>query len=283
MFGNPIIQSTLLPFAVCALLVGVLRLTARAAATARVGAVSIPIAFLVVTGTVFGAPAFPPPGAVQKLPYVVGVGVALGFLLDLLRPGEPLRRLGCDGWLLAALLWLAAPRLEHPSAPFLLTLACSFIAGLVVLSRVEVLHGEDNLGPALVCAACLGLAAMALSASSAAIFQLALALAFAIAGFFAWNWPHRRDAYGSLLLIGGAGTLFALAMQLLLFSAASPLVLAMLVLVFFADAPVRRLWPRSGPWRARLLPWYALIAGLAPSALALLIASFFGTADDAYY
>ncbi len=219
----------------------------------------------------------------QKLPYLVSLGLVLGLLLDVLRAGDPVRGFGIGGWLLAVIIWLAASRLKHPSPPLLLTLCCLFVAGLLVLFRVERLQREDNVGPALVAAACLGLAAVAIRASSATIFQLAVALAFAIAGFSAWNWPRRRDAYGSLLLVGGAGTVLALATQLLLFSAAPPLALGMLVLVFFADIPVRRLWPRSCPWHDRLLPWYVFIAGLAPGGLALLIASFFGVTDDAYY
>lgn len=283
MFANPIVQSTLLPFVVSILLVGLLRLASRWVPAGRLGAASIGIAFLAVNWQVFGAPPFPPQGALQKLPYLATLGLVVGLLLDGWRTGDTTRRVVTGAWLLTVVVWLAAPRLQHPSFPFLLALCGVFVAALVVLFRVERLHSEDNVGPALVGAACLGLAAVAMRGSSATIFQLAVALAFAVAGFSVWNWPRRRDTYASLLLIGGAGTLLALATQVLLFSDAPPLAVAVLVLVFFADVPARRLWLRAGPWRDRLLPWYAFIAGLVPAGLALLIGSFFAVADDAYY
>lgn len=188
---DPFIQSSLLPLVLALLAVGVLHRLWKPLAAAAVGAV-----FLGVFALVVGVPALPPPSSLGKLFWASAAGLVLGAGLDLAgvkgRGGAAVLSL----WLVAALVWIALPALDGPSAG--VTLAVLAAGGVAFLFGSGT--GAGGSGPvggaALLLALSLAIGGTALIGSSASIAQMALALAAAAGGFLLWNWPVARHVWG---------------------------------------------------------------------------------------
>ena len=125
--------------------------------------------------------------------------------------------------------------------------------------------------------AAVGLAMAALTANSASLMQLLGAQAAALGGFMILNWPKLRFPISSVLILGTAATVLALATQSLLYTRGDPLVLAPLVFVFLCDMVARTVGFGRSP---TLRPIVLAACCLVPAGIAIVLAFLLN--GDAY-
>jgi hypothetical protein len=274
LLDHPVVQSLVLPMVVSAGLVLVLR-------RGPVAAVALGAAVLASAVATLGLTAWPPRGGMQKLPWLLGMALAAGVVLDLARAARLARAAAAVVLTVAAIGWLAAPQLRAPDMAMLAGLAALLAGGAAV-----VVHLGWRETPATRPVSALGVAAVALAgvafqSGSLAIAQLAAALGVACAayGLFALLSPGARFASAGALGAGGALVLLAALTGLL--TDVTPLALALLAMVFPMVAA--RVWiarPRPGG-----VAELVLIVTLAavPAAGAVAAATWLQPADSPYY
>jgi hypothetical protein len=262
---DPSVQSTLFPFAFSLASTGAIRLVGGRRQGRQLASAAVSIAFLGVVPIVLGLPAFPPGASLDKLPYIVGMGLFLGTLLDLRPPPKWASVLLIALWPALTLAWATAPEWRVPDETVLSKVGLLYLGAVAILLRVH--RQRDGLAPSLmVFSAGLGLGGVALLAAAVSLAQLAFALAAAAAGFMLWNWPVVRYPFGNSALLAGAGSLPLLGAEAFLHTRASPVALAVILLVFFADALARPMAVRGGRARG---PLYLTMLCLVPAVLAI--------------
>ena len=236
-FGSPIFQSGVLPVFAAFVLTGAIRMATGAARGPALAGASVGLAAILAYVVILAWPAWPPGQSVQKLAYIFAAGLAIGAIADAAPAPRRLRRALVVLAPLAGLAWLADSVITGgPGLADSAVLAVMALAALVIGWRITRREGEADLTPAIqIGAAAAGLALIALFGATASVFQLATALAAAVAGFALWNWPVVRFPPGATLLLGAGGAFIAIAGLLTLFSEASRVALLVLVLVFFSD------------------------------------------------
>ena len=276
------IQVGLVPLTVAFGLAAFVRIIGGPERGPRLMGIAALIGFLLAYALSEGVPGFPPAAATQKLFYLVLLGGAAGFALDLAgRPPSPQRtaRMIFPG---LALLWLAWQQLAAGVAlGELATLAALWGGGALVLWRLE--RAETQSGglsaTLLLVVGALGTAGVAVLGSSPTVASLAGVLAAAAGGLALWGYciwlvKAARGPFGATALLGGGGALLGLAYTLALLSPqASRAALAVLVFVFFADMAAGRIRLGNSLHSRALGP--ALFAALAavPALAALGVAT----------
>ena len=235
-------QSALIPAALGFVLTGAVRLANGRKRGPHVAGAAVALSFAAVYFLIIGIPPHPPVSGMDKLVYGVAGGVALGFILDLLRLPPFVRwlffPLGCA----ALIYWLGLPGFETAGILAWVGFGALWVAGIAALWRLEA-EREAGLNPTvMLMIAALGLAAVTMLGGAMEIAHLAVALATALFGFSLWNWPTNVFPYGAALLMGAGGSLFLLAWIAALHHASVSLpALAILILVFFADLAARHM------------------------------------------
>ncbi len=267
------ISSYLTPFLGVAVLVGLLKLTAKGGTgfnpQRSLPGASVGVAFAWVSALVLGSPEFPPIPGSGAIVSTTATLLLLGVLLDYFLPIQNLNfrlwetvivivsGITLIAWLRAGLdLW----------AVFLL-----LIWGILVFRLLKV-GAQIRIGMAsatamMIMAAC-GLAAVSAIAGLPADAEIAIGLAAANLGLFVWNWPKQRFVFGFCLLLAGGGALLILAVRLLEESATFAPSLVLVGFVLFADTALERI-PLPSILRKQIaIPLMIAVISLLPLALA---------------
>ena len=237
---------------------------------------AIGIGFITGYLVILGPPPAPPNASIQKLFYVVAVGVILGVLLDLMRPQPGVTRalgalapLVIIGWF----VWrrLFAIDWGHDWTLLIKVVGFAIVAGAILASLYRERGAAVESGMMILVAA-TGLAGLAVFGASAVVAQLSGTIAAGAVGLLLWNWPFSRHGFGAAGILGAGGALMGLAAILLFFSEANPLALVMLAFVFLAAPMSERLVPGRGARAIRpfVLAAIATIPALAALGVALL-------------
>ena len=250
LLDDPMIQVGLAPLAVAFGLAAFIRVIGGPERGPRLMGIAAIAGFLLAYALFEGVPMFPPPAAKQKLFYLVILGAAAGFALDMTgRPAGLQRsaRMILPG---LALLWLAWRQLAAGVAlAELATLAALWGGGALALWRLERAETESGglSAAVMLIVAALTVAGIASLGASLTLALLAVALAAAAGGVALWGYgiwliKATRGPFGATTLFGGGGALLALAYILTLFTPqASRAALVVVLLVFFADLAAGRI------------------------------------------
>jgi hypothetical protein len=274
---NPALQSTIVPLVAALVLTGGLRLALGPRNGPLLASAGIALGFLVALWTVQGLPPLPPRASNQKILYLVLLGLAVGLALDLTRARRILHWAAIVVLPLVSFAWIGErPVFGDPAgtAPMLLVV---WTGTALALFRLHQTAREGATAPVMLMLVAFGVAGIAMLATSASMFQLALALGFAAAGFLVWNWPKPRYPLGATGLLGAGMALVAIVDILALFTRTNVLGtavgLAVLFGVFFADRLARRISLQASAVTAALRPVMLGLVCVVVVGLALAAAS----------
>lgn len=283
---HPLFQSVVLPLLGAAVLAGALRMAGR---HDRFGARIAPhaaLAGLTLSAVlVLGIETRMPLSATAKLTWVFASCLVAGIVASALRLRAPQVTSGAIALLAVLALWLAWPRIGTGRGPGTTALAGFWLVAAALLAAtgagtrfIDRGHGASPLA-ALVTGS-LGLAGVAFQSGSLVLFQFALALAAALGGVGAWNWPFARDRLDAAATVAPwlAATLLAFTTWLL--TGASPLALALLACVAAAPPAARRAMPRAR--RTAIEPLLVAAFAALPVVAAVWLAAP-GAAGGPYY
>jgi hypothetical protein len=269
---SPAHGGLLLPLAAAALLAGLIRLAGGAGRGARLADSAVGLAFLLAFIALFGSlPVLghPPHALIAE---TAALGTALGLILTLA---------GRDGRIaaivapLALVLWRYGLALPHLPWGALLPAIAFAAGGVAVMRQLQASTGRGAVPMVLSGVAALGLAGIAAFFAAEGVMRLALALAAALAGFLAWNWPSPRWPLGPAGWLAVGGALLAMALSLGGESLLSLVPLSLLALVFFVEPAAARLGAGSGLIGRALAPvvlaFTAAVPALAAIGAALLL------------
>jgi hypothetical protein len=220
---------------------------------------------------------------IDKLPILIAILFAGGFIADAWRPPRQVM-VGATVMAIAAItLWLAWPQLDGAGVN---TYAVLILAALLAggsLAGLTSVPPNTAAQPAMLVAACLAFAGASFQAGSLFLMQNALALAAAIGGFALFNWPTPRIPLGvSGIAVGGLGG-FALALLLMLLTRISPWAMLPLPLIFVAGLVARKLPAPRRLARSTIEPLYVFAIALIPAVAVILLAQPPLPVDDLYY
>ena len=273
---NLLIDTALIPGVVSIFAAGLLWFIGGADRGYAAAAGAIGIGFITGYLVILGPPPAPPNASIQKLFYVVAVGVILGVLLDLMRPQPGVTRaLGA----LAPLIiigWFVWRRLfaidwGHDWTLLIKVVGFAIVAGAILASLYRERGAAVESGVMILVAA-TGLAGLAVFGASAVVAQLSGTIAAGAVGLLLWNWPFSRHGFGAAGILGAGGALMGLAAILLFFSEANPLALVMLAFVFLAAPMSERLVLGRGGFARAIRPFVLAAIATIPALAALGVA-----------
>lgn len=280
-FSHPAVQTGLVPLVLGFVLTGGVRFANGSQHGPQVAPAGVGLAFLATYFVIMGVPPIPPVQAVQKLAYAVAGGLVVGFLLDFGKLPAAFRWVLFPIGTAAVLYWIAWRKLQAPDIWMILGAVALWLSTIISMWRLEA-GREARLNPSVkLLIAALGMAAVAVVGHTAALAQLAFALAAAIAGYMLWNWPVYRWPYGGALLMGAGAALATIGMIIVLYTRVSVIAMALLLLIFFADIAARRINLGSGGLAKALEP--VVLAGLClvPALAAVAAAHFSSSLGEA--
>lgn len=273
---NLLIDTALIPGVVSILAAGLLWFIGGADRGYAAAAGAIGIGFITGYLVILGPPPAPPNASIQKLFYVVAVGVILGVLLDLMRPQPGVTRalgalapLVIIGWF----VWrrLFAIDWGHDWTLLIKVVGFAIVAGAILASLYRE-RGAAVESCVMILVAATGLAGLAFFGASAVVAQLSGTIAAGAVGLLLWNWPFSRHGFGAAGILGAGGALMGLAAILLFFSEANPLALVMLAFVFLAAPMSERLVPGRGGFARAIRPFVLAAIATIPALAALGVA-----------
>jgi hypothetical protein len=203
-----LIASALAAMAVTLVLSGILRWRKIVSPTDFL----LPVAFLGSYWLTYNkVPTFPPVGAVNKIFYLVLIGILVGTAADLLKLPRLVHMLAlCQP--AATALYIGAPRLSV--APWEVILAALFGVSAILLLMIDRAGSsrESSLRRGSVLAVVsLGFAPIALLGASSSTFQLCLIFAATCFGALVWHLRNPAFRFGGASFLGAAGGLIATA------------------------------------------------------------------------
>jgi len=260
---SPAHGELLLPFAAAMLLAGLIRLAGGPTRGARLADSAVGLAFLLAFIALFGSLPIlghPPHTLVAE---TVALGTALGLALTLAGRAGQIAAIVAP---LALVLWRYGLALPHLPWRALLPAGAVAAGGVAVLRQLQASAGRGAVPIVLSAVAALDLAGIAAFFAAEGVMRLALALAAALAGFLAWNWPNPRWPLGPAGWLAAGGALLAMALSLAGESLLALVPLSLLALVFFVEPAAARLGAGSGLIGRALAP---IVLGLTAALPAL--------------
>ncbi len=273
-FHSPLVQSGALPLVVTLAACGLLRLIGGESRGPLAASAAVSIGFLAAYVAISGVPLFPPRASSQKLAYLVLAGLALGLVIDLLRPGH---RASWAAILVASglgIAWLAWPRLGSADPAIVITFALVWMGSAMALVRLHAIRGRASDATVVLFAAALGLAAISLLGRTASYAQLGGALAAAAGGFLLWNWPVARFPFGAAAVLGAGGAFAAMGTNVIFYTQSSLFAMACLLPVFFVGVVADRLPIPRGSSGQALRPVVLAVLASIPVGAAVSIAAW---------
>jgi len=279
---HPLFQSVVVPLLASLLLVAALRAVGRRHAYSTRIAPHAALAGLTLSaGLVLGIEAGAPLAATSKLVWAFAACLVAGIAASALCLRAS--RLIAAAFVLFALLglWLAWPLLGTARLPGIVALAAFALvaAALLVAFGLQAARGLGASPLAALVVGSLGLAGVAFQSGSLVLLQLALALAAALGGVAAWNWPVLRDRLDAAATIAPTLAAALLALATWLLTGAPALALGLLACVVAAAPVARRAMPRAR--HAAVEPLLAAALALVPALGAVWLATPGG--DDVPY
>lgn len=270
-FGNSP-QEALVAFLLAMTLVGFLASSLmRRRSLARLTDLLMPAALLAAYWLTYNkVPPFPPVGAINKVFYLIAIGTAIGFAVEMAAP-RAVRHLALLQPVAAA-LYIGAPRLGTASWEVALAAIVGMaVTGMVFLRGPGGAEDDVNRG-GVVAVLALGFAPLALLGASSSSFQLCLMFAGGCFGILIIHATKPAFRFGGASAVGALGGLIAIADTVVLITRKADLialaVLAMcLVLPIFSERVCRTLG-LSRPF-ARLFVHVVLAALPAAAAFAV--------------
>jgi UDP-N-acetylmuramyl pentapeptide phosphotransferase/UDP-N-acetylglucosamine-1-phosphate transferase len=267
------LQSGVIPFATAAVGAGFLRLIGESARGPLIAAGGIGMGFLAGFVLILGALERWPQSSGEKLFTIAALATALGLALDLSRVASRVTRLIAALSPVAALTWLGWPRIVGQDWIDITALAATALGGGFVLTRLFASGQQATASNIKLMIACIALALVSIFGASASLGQLAGALAAAVAGFLAWNWPVARFPTGAAAVLGGGLTFVALIGVVAVFTDAPKPALAMLLPIFFADLALSRMPRVQGGIKQAVRPILLAAVAAIPALAAVGLAS----------
>ncbi len=253
---HPLFQALALPLLLSFALTGLARGALGATQGARWAAAGAAVAIVATWGWILGWSSAPG-SLTEKLPWACAGAALAGLGLEAVRAGRRTQ------WLAGSLLWalMLAVLVDQPLA---LRLG-SWLVGVAVIHAVLNEPVDRAAAVAMLVLASFGLAGVAMTAGSALLFELSLALGAAGAGCALWLWPVARIAFGAGGAIASVLAWLALAQGTAVLTTVPPGVLLLLCGAFTSGAVVRFGRRRLGSATAR--PWIETLAVAAVAAL----------------
>jgi hypothetical protein len=271
-----VVQSAFIPFAVAVVAAGMLRLFAGSTHGPAMAGASLTLAFLTGYILIFGAPAFWPPSATQKIFFIAIIGGIFGLSLDLSREARQITMLAAALAPTAAILWLGWPRIVALDGLDILTLALTALAGGGILTELYSRHAQPSESEVKLLIAAGTLALVALLGTSASYAQLAGILAAGAAGFLFWLWPVTRCRFAASAVFGGGLVFIALVAAIGVFTDAPKPALGLLLPIFFADRALGRFDTGIRKLNQALKPALLAVIALIPAIAAVGLAHLLG-------
>ena len=268
-----LIASALVAMAVTLVLSGILRWRKIVSPTDFL----LPVAFLGSYWLTYNkVPTFPPVGAVNKIFYLVLVGILVGAAADLLKLPALVRMLAlCQP--VAAALYIGAPRLSV--APWEVILAALFGGAAILLLMID--RAGDNRESSLrrgsvLATVSLGFAPIALLGASSSTFQLCLIFAATCFGALVWHLRNPAFRFGGASLLGAAGGLIVTADTVVLITRKTDLVALAILGLSLVFPPLLAPGLSKALGIARLFTYLAVYIALAvlPAVVAVAVAFF---------
>ena len=282
-YHHPVVQSVLQPVIVAFAFTGIFNLIGGPRWGVRLASAAVIVTLLIAVLQLLGMPPWLPRTGMQKLPYVVFIGLLLGIGLET-QPQKPTQVLALGlVWLALVHLWLAWPQLRNPTLSLIVQFGALLAIAALIFWRMVSVREQDLTPVVMTLLAAIGVAGVAFLSGSLSIAQLSAALAAALGGFALWSWPKLRFPFGTVGIVGVGSALLALAALTLFLTDASPIALTMLVLVFFANTVSARLTPKTENLRGVLDPVFLALVAAIPVALAMVLAQVYAPTDNDYY
>lgn len=200
-----------------------------------------------------GVPPFPPIAAGHKAFYAVVMMLVFGVVADLTKGREGLRRVVAMTLPMLTAYWLSYAQFLGNFFSFAaLQFLVLTVAGGTAMMRLEGFMHRQLTSSIMVFAAAIGLGTVALIGGESTLSLVSFAVAAAVLGFVAWNWPIPRVPMSTPLLMACGAALSAAAGQLAYFSPAASWPLLALLPIFYVDR-IRRKFIAGNDRIAQLL------------------------------
>ncbi|MDA5192870.1 hypothetical protein [Govanella unica] len=264
-FGDPLTGAVLLPFAVSALTVALVRLLlgdGRGSTLANLGlGVGVMAAWLLL----FGFPGWPAFAMGDKALFLMFFGLLIGAAADRLPALDPVILLLLTAWPVILVLWLLEPTISGGlSGTPLIRFGLLLIGAATLFVRLR--EEQDNGQSATVHIIWFGVAlgVIAYVTRHHPLEQAGAAIAAAAFGYLVWNLPVTRYPFGFAALLSGGSAVAALAAILIAQGVTAPL-WPLLLLLFAGEIGAKLFRQKRGALAVAL-------GGTVPTALAVAIA-----------
>ena len=281
--NHPLIASVVVPSALALVSIALIRSLPGVRKQQQLASAGIGIGLLGSYFLAFGVPDWPVRSGVDKLPFLMAILFAGGFLADALQPRRQMLVAATATAIAAITIWLAWPQLSGAGVTTYAVLMLAAVLAMASLAGLTSVPPNTAARPAMLVAACLAIAGASFQAGSLFLMQNALALAAAIGGFALFNWPTPRLPLGvSGIAVGGLGG-FALVLLLMLLTRIPPSAVLPLPLIFVVGLVARKLPAPRRFARSAIEPLYIFAIALIPAVTMILLAQPPAPVDDLYY
>ena len=219
----------------------------------------VALVFLAALWLIEGPPPFPPVASKQKFIYIAGAAIAIGAVLDLAGASRTATKSFAALIPLAAVLWLAEPKLRAGvDVELVLRLLAMWLAGVFGLWFLEYATQTEHLraneaeakgglhAPLLLMVAALAAGAISFLGAFIGMAQVSVAIGAGLGGFMVANYllflaTGRSLQFGAMGVVGLGATWFAAVYVMALYGGkVDTVALAVLFAVLVADLFARR-------------------------------------------
>lgn len=264
--SDPWVRALLLPFLVTVVSVPVIRLLLGEGRGAILSNAGLGLGLLAAHLAIFGLPAWPANGLVEKMFWLAAAGLVLGAVVDRFSLPMPLGLILILGWPVLAILWIVQPDLGHQTSGLaLLRFGGLIVGGIILFVRLDQEQDSGQNAPVTVLWTAATLAGMAAIYGLQTSGEIGAALVTATLGYLVWNIPVNRYPIGHATILPAGSVILALSAAFLVVRPGADLALLCVVAIFFAS----RIGDALLKGRRRMSPLVVTLGALPPAAAAL--------------